>query len=341
MFLQLWPRSRTRKYQAARDRGRLRRAYRPGLDALDERCLLSAHVVIPLNQAIGAPALVAFTIAGPKPAPSGGAAKAASPPVSYNPGAGSSATNGATGSTNSSLANPTGAIVSSITELAPNLFVSPLTTTAPPAASVPPTPQSAVIPFGSSIARAAAGSFARSLLVGQEQFLQSAHLGQVDALGDSEAFGSAVDEKKQEEQFVKIIEKPKATAPTKAPEQRPGPAPAPKLVPIVPDASLGLVLNFLDYGLLTTLFEAESSRPESAPNEPDSSPRLFAMLGAAALSSGSLALAILRPNQSFWRRVEKSNSQSCLTRRRRRHRELTDGDYRCCPCQGSSHVYSA
>ena len=262
MFLQLWPGSRTRKYQAARDRGRLRRAYRPGLDLLDERCLLSAHVVIPLNQAIGrCPALVAFTIAGPKPAPSGGVAKAASPPLSRNPGAASSATNSATGSTNSSLANPTGATVSSITELAPNLFATPLTTTAAPAASAPPTPQSAVIPFGSSIARAAAGSFGPSLLVGQEQFLQSAHLGQVDALGDSEAFGSAVDEKKQEEQFIKIIEKPKATAPTKAPEQRP--APAPKLVPIVPDASLESVLNFLDYGLLTTLFEAESSRPEA------------------------------------------------------------------------------
>ena len=79
MFLQLWPRSRTRKYRAARDRGRRKRAYRPGMDSLDQRCLLSAHVVVHLSQAIGAPlrsgaapALVAFTIAGPKPAPSGG-----------------------------------------------------------------------------------------------------------------------------------------------------------------------------------------------------------------------------------------------------------------------------
>ena len=98
----------------------------------------------------------------------------------------------------------------------------------------------------------------------QEQVLQSAHLGQEDDLGDSEATGSAVDEKKQAERFIKIIEKPKATAPTKAPEQRPEPAPAPKLVPILPDESLESVLDILDYGLLTTLFEAGSSRPESA-----------------------------------------------------------------------------
>jgi len=273
------------------------------MDSLDERCLLSAHVVVHLSQAIGAPALVAFTIAGPKPAPSGGAAQAASPPLSHNPSAGSSATNGATGSTNSLLANPTGATVSSITELTSNLFATPLTTTAPPAASAPPTPQSAVIPFGSSIARATAGSFGRSLLVGQEQVLQSAHLGQEDDLGDSEAFGSAVDETKQEERFIKIIEKPKATAPTKAPLQRPEPAPRP--APIVPDESLESVLDILDYGLLTTLFEAGSSRPESAPDEPDSSPRLFAMLGAAALSTGGLALAALLPNLSLWRRVER------------------------------------
>jgi hypothetical protein len=303
MFLQLWPSARTRDYRAASDRGRRKRAYRPGMDSLDERCLLSAHVVIHLNQAIGAPALVAFTIASPKPAPSGGAAKPANPPLSHNPGAGSSATNGATGSTNSSLANPTGAIVSSITELTPNLFATPLTTAAPPAASAPPTPQSAVIPFGSSIARATAGSFGRSQLVGQEQVLQPARLGQEDDLADSEAFGSTVDEKKQAERFIKGIEKPKATAPTKAPEQRPEPAPAPKLVPIVPDASLESVLDFRDYGLLTTLFEAGSSRPESAPKEPNSSPGFWAMLGAAGVSTGALPLAITARNLSLWRRV--------------------------------------
>jgi hypothetical protein len=303
MFLQLWLSSRTRKDPADRDRGRRKRAYRPALVALDERCLLSAHVVSHLNLSIGAPALVAFTIAGPEPAPSGGAAKAASPPLSHKPGAGSSATNGATGSTNSSLANPTAAIVSSITELTPNLFATPLTTTAPPAASAPPTPQSAVIPFGSSIARATAGSFGRSLLVGQAQVLQSAHPGQEDDLGDGEAVSSAVDEKQQSERFIKTIEKPKATAPTTAPDQRP--EPAPQLSPLVPDESLESELEILDFCLLTTLFDDGSSRPERAPNESDSSPGLWTMLGAATLSTGALPLAITVRNLSLWRRVKK------------------------------------
>ena len=69
-------------------------------------------------------------------------------------------------------------------------------------------------------------------------------------------------------------------------------------MPIVPDESLESVLDILDYGLLTTLFDARSSRPESAPDEPDSSPGLFAMLGAAALSTGALPLAIALPNLS-------------------------------------------
>jgi hypothetical protein len=310
MFSQLWASARTLDYPTARDRGRRKRAYRPSMNSLDERCLLSAHVVIQLSQTIGAPAdvgvapaLAAFAVPGPKPAPSGGPAKAASPPLSHNPGAGSSATNGGTESTNSSLANPTGAIVLSITELTPDLFATPLTTTAQPAASAPPTPQLPVIPFGSSIARATAGSFGRSLPAGQEQVLQSAHLGPEDDLGDSEAFGSAVDEKKQAERFIKSIEKPNPTAPTKAPLQRP--EPAPKLAPLVPDESLESELDIVDYGLLTTLFEAGSSRPKSAPKGPDSSPGFCAMLGAAALSTGALPLAITVRNLSLWRRVKR------------------------------------
>jgi hypothetical protein len=303
MFLQLWLSSRTRNDPADRDRGRRKRAYRPALIALDDRCLLSAHVVSHLHQAIGAPALVAITIAGPQPAPSGGAAKTASPPLSHKPGAGSSAANGATGSTNSSLANPTAAIASSITDLTPKLFATALTTTAPPAASAPPTPQSAVIPFGSSIARTTAGSFGRSLLVGQAQVLQSADPGQEDDLGDSEAVSSAVDEKQQTERFIKAIEKPKATAPTKVPEQRP--EPAPKLAPLVPDESLESELELLDYGLLTTLFEAASSRPERAPKEPDSSPGLWAMLRAAVVSTGALPLAITVRSLSLRRQVKR------------------------------------
>ncbi len=208
-------------------------------------------------------------------------------------------------STSSSLASSTGPTALSITEIVPSLFAGPLTTTAPPAASAPPTAQSAVIPLGPSSAPATALSFGQLLLVSQEQVLQSAHLGPEDDLGDSEASGSAVDEKKQAEPFIKIIEKPKATAPTKVPEQRPEPEPAPKPVPIFPDENLESVLDVLDYGLLTALFEAGPSRPESTPKEPDSSPGLLAMLQAAALSTGALLLPIPVPNLSLWRRVER------------------------------------
>jgi hypothetical protein len=309
MFLQLWSGSRTREYRAARDRGRRKWAYRPGMDWLDERCLLSVHVVTHLNQAIlalvgvgGAPAQVAFIIPSPKPAPSGGVAKAARPPLSHNPGALSSSTNGGTGSTSSLLASSTGATVSSITEVVPSLFATPLTTTAPPAASAPPTAQSAVNPFGPSSAPAPAPFAGQALLVSQKRVLWSAHLGQEDELGDSEATGSEVDEE-QVERFIKIIEKPKATAPTKAPEQTP--APEPKLGPILPDENLESVLDVLDYGLLTALFEAGPSRPDSAPKEPDSSPGLFAMLRAADLSTGALLLAIPVAKLSLWRRLER------------------------------------
>jgi hypothetical protein len=311
MFLQLWSGSRTRDDRAVRDRRRRKWAYRPGMDSLDERCLLSAHAVVHWHQAtrapvdVGeAPAPVAFTISVPEPAPPGGVAKAASPPPSHNPGASSSTTNGGTGSTSSSLASATGATVSSITELLPSLFATPLATTAPPAASAPPTAQSAVIPFGPSSAPATSGSFGPSLLVSQEQVLQSAHLGQEDDLGDSEATGSTVDEEEQAERFIRIIEKTKATVPTKVPEQRPEPARAPELVPILPDESLESALDILDYGSPTTSFEAGSSRPERAPKEVDSSPGLWAMLGAAALSARALPQAITVPNPSL-RRVER------------------------------------
>ncbi len=120
MLLQLWSSARAP-------------AYGPRMDSLDERCLLSARVVIQLSHAIGAPvdvggapALVAFTIPVRKPGPSGGVAKAASPPLSHNPGASSAATNGAAGSTSSVLANSAGATVWSITDLVPNLFATPL-----------------------------------------------------------------------------------------------------------------------------------------------------------------------------------------------------------------------
>jgi hypothetical protein len=312
MILQHWSGSRTREYRAARDRRRRKRAYQPGMESLDERCLLSANVVTHFDQAVrapvgvgAAPAQVAFIIPSPKPAPSGGVAKAASPPPSHNPGASSSATIGGTASTSSSLASSTGPTVSEITEVSPSLFAAPLTTTAPPAASAPPTAQSAVNPFGPSSAPAPAPFAGQALLVSQKQVLWSAHLGQEDELGDSEATGSEVDEEEQAERFIKIIEKPKATAPTKAPEQRPEPAPEPKLVPILPDKSLEPVLDILDHGLLITLSETGSSRPERAPKEPDSSPGFWAMLGAAALSTRALPLAISVVKLSLWRRLER------------------------------------
>jgi hypothetical protein len=281
------------------------------MDWLDERCLLSVLVVTHINQAIpapvdvgGAPARVAIIIPAPKPAASGGVAKAASPPPSHNAGATSSATIGGTASTSSSLASSTGPTFSEITEVSPSLFAAPLTTTAPPAASAPPAAQSAVNPFGPSFAQATARAFGQSLLVSREQVLQSAHLGQEDDLGDSEATGSTVDEEEQAERFIRIIEKTKATVPTKVPEQRPEPARAPELVPILPDESLESALDILDYGSPTTSFEAGSSRPERAPKEVDSSPGLWAMLGAAALSARALPQAITVPNPSL-RRVER------------------------------------
>jgi hypothetical protein len=280
------------------------------MDWLDERCLLSVLVVTHINQAIpapvdvgGAPARVAIIIPSPKPAPSGGVAKAASPPPSHNPGASSSATIGGTASTSSSLASSTGPTFSEITEVSPSLFAAPLTTTAPPAASAPPAAQSAVNPFGPSFAQATARAFGQSLLVSREQVLQSAHLRQEDDLGDSEATGSAVVQWNQAERIIKIIEKPKATAPTKAPEQNP--ALAPKLVPIFADENLESELDVLDYGLLTAFFEAGRSRPDRAPKEPDSSPGLLAMLRAAALSTGALLLAIPVAKLSLWRRLER------------------------------------
>ena len=97
-------------------------------------------------------------------------------------------------------------------------------------------------------------------------------------------------------------------------------------MPIRPDKSLESVLDILDYDLHTALFEDRSSRLECAPNEPDSSPRPFAMFGAAALSTGALLLAIPVPNLSLWRRVEKGNTQTCLiSRRRRAGRPTADG----------------
>jgi hypothetical protein len=318
MFSQLWSGSRNRDYQAARDQGRRRRAFRPGMDWLDERCLLSAHVLSHLNQAIpasvgvgGEPALVAITVPGPKLPPSGGVLKAESAPLSHNLRASSSATNGGALSTSSSLASSTGPTALSITEIVPRLFAGQLTTTAPPAVSAPTTAQSAVIPLGPS--SAPAGSFGRSLLVSQEQIPQSSHLGPEDDLGGSEASGAAVDEKKQEEPFVKIIEAPKATVPTKVPEQRPEPEPEPAPEPILPDENLESALDVLDCGLITALFQTGSSRPENAPNEPYSSPGFWAMLPAAALSAAALPLAIPVPTLSLWRRVE-----------RRQHSKLPD-----------------
>jgi hypothetical protein len=316
MFSQLWSCSRTRDDRAVRDQRRRKRAYRPRMDWLDERYLLSANILSHLNQAIpapvgvgGAPALVAITIPGPTPPPSGGVAKAASPPLAHNPRASSSATNGGAFSTSNSPASSTGPTALSITEVVPNLFPGQLTTTAPPAVSAPPTAHAAVIPLGPSSAPATALSFGQLPLVSQKQVLRSAHLGPEDDLADSEASGSAVDDQKQADPFIKIIEKPKATVPTKVPERRPEPEsepePAPELVPFLPDENLELALDVLDYRSITSLFEAGSSRPESEPKKPDASPGLFTRLGAPVFSTWALVLAIPASNLSLSRRAER------------------------------------
>jgi hypothetical protein len=331
MFSQLWSGSRTRDDRAARDQRRRKRAYRPGMDWLDERCLLSANVLSHLDQAIpapvgvgGAPALAAITIPGPTSPPSGGVLKAASPPLPHNPRASSSATNAGAFSTGSSPASSTGPTALSITEVVPSLFAGQLTTTAPPAVSAPPTARAAVIPLGPSSAPATALSFGQLPLVSQEQVLRSARLGQEDDLGDSGATGSAVDEKKQAERFIKIIEKPKATVPTNAPEQRPEPAPEPepKPVPILPDENLESALDFLDYGAITAMFEAGSSRPGCAPTEPDLAPGLFARLGSAAFSTWALLLAIPASNLSLSRRAERRRHSNLLCFSRNETTEL-------------------
>src|SRR5580658_3771051 len=106
MFLQLWFTARTRRNRAPRDRHRRNWTQRPVLDWLDERCLLSAHVVTHLDQSVRPPALVTFTDEVPEPAPSGGLAKAATRALAHNPAASSSATNGGARSTSSLLASP-------------------------------------------------------------------------------------------------------------------------------------------------------------------------------------------------------------------------------------------
>src|SRR5438105_11956528 len=52
MFFQLWTGSRLREDRASRARNRRPRARRPLIERLDERCLLSADVVIQWNQAV-------------------------------------------------------------------------------------------------------------------------------------------------------------------------------------------------------------------------------------------------------------------------------------------------
>ena len=243
------------------------------MDWLDERCLLSAHVVAHFDQGVQVPAgarrsaaLVAVTIPGQQPAPSGGVGKAASPVLSHRPGASSSVTNGGAGSTINSLAGSTAAAVSSITQVSPSLFASALTTTVPPAAGAPPAAQSTVTPFGSSSAPGLARSFGQSLLVSQGQVPGSAHAGQEVDLLDSEATGSQIDETEEPEPFVKNIEKPNATAPAHAPEERLEPAPEPDPLPILPDNVLERAVD-VDFSLLTTVFEAGSSRSEAAAEE--------------------------------------------------------------------------
>ena len=148
-------------------------------------------------------------------------------------------------------------------EVSPSLFASALTTTVPPAAGAPPAAQSTVTPFGSSSAPGLARSFGQSLLVSQGQVPGSAHAGQEVDLLYGEATGSQIDETEEPEPFVKNIEKPNATAPAHAPEERLEPAPEPDPLPILPDNVLERAVD-VDFSLLTTVFEAGSSRSERA-----------------------------------------------------------------------------
>jgi hypothetical protein len=52
VYLKFWSGSRTRDYRVPRDRSRRKHAVRPGIESLDERCLLSTDVVIQWNQAV-------------------------------------------------------------------------------------------------------------------------------------------------------------------------------------------------------------------------------------------------------------------------------------------------
>ena len=265
------------------------------MDWLDERCLLSAHVVAHFDQgaqvtadARRLAALVAVTIPGQGPAPSGGVAKAASPVLSHKPAASSSAANVAVSSTSNSLASSTAVAVTSITQVSPNLFATALTTTVPQAAGAPVAAQSTATLLGSSSAPGLARSFGQSLLVSQGQVPGSAPAGQEVDLLDSEATGSQIDETEEAEPFVKNIEKPNATAPNHAPEERLEPAPEPIPLPILPDKVLERVVA-ADFSLLTTVFEPGSSRSESAAKKPGSSPRFWATLASAILSAAYVA----------------------------------------------------
>src|SRR4051794_12257678 len=52
MLMRLWDRLRTTRRRTPRDRSRRGQAGRPGVEALEERCLMSADAVIQWNQAV-------------------------------------------------------------------------------------------------------------------------------------------------------------------------------------------------------------------------------------------------------------------------------------------------
>jgi hypothetical protein len=199
----------------------------------------------------------------------------------------------------------TGATVTSITPLLPSLYATPLTSTTSPSAGAARQVQPTVSPASLNSAPAPTGSFGQSLIVSDQQIALLVSLVPADDTGDSDANSSTLDEKKQAEPVKKTIEKPKA-APANAPEQQRNPAPAPKLVPILPDAALESMLEIVDYGLLTALLETALARTNGPASKIDSSTNLGSIVGAAALSSGALPLSIRVPVQCRWRRVQRT-----------------------------------
>ena len=223
MFLQLWSSVRSRGHRAAREPRRRKWAHRPGMDWLDERCLLSAHVVAHFDQGVQVPAGAAGwprswlspSLARSRHRQAAWRRLQARYCLTSRALRRARRTVGRAAPSTRWQARPGDRLVNHA-DLAESVCEG---THDDGSASRQRGTNGSInghsfrLEFPPGLAR----SFGQSLLVSQEQVPGSAHAGQEVDLGDSEATGSPIDETEEAEPFVKNIEKPNATAPTHAP----------------------------------------------------------------------------------------------------------------------------